>query len=170
MTERDEPSLEVLRREFEYRIRTAVTYGLGRGEHGDTADRDVAGWIDREIGAAMASLTVSQVIEAVRQEEREKAAQAESALRLDLDDRIKAHQMCSASLDRFRDVVCEVAGYAMNPGDDIALARLREMHGLAGPEPTRWRDFMTWADAQRDQINAAAADRVREQGKEQDRG
>ena len=73
MTER-EPSLEALRREFEYRIRTAVTYGLGRGEHGDSADRDVAGWIDREIGAAMASLTVSQVIEAVRQEERERIA------------------------------------------------------------------------------------------------
>ena len=75
MTERDEPSLEALRREFEYRIRTAVTYGLGRGKTGDTADLDVAGWIDREIGAAMASLTVSQVIEAVRQEERERCAQ-----------------------------------------------------------------------------------------------
>ena len=69
MTERDEPytpSVEALRREFEYRIRTAVTYGLGRGKTGDSAGRDVAGWIDREIGAAMASLTVSQVIEAVR--------------------------------------------------------------------------------------------------------
>ena len=79
MTERDEPSLEALRREFEYRIRTAVTYGLGRGKTGDTADLDVAGWIDREIGAAMASLTVSQALRAVKAEVWDEAIAAVAA-------------------------------------------------------------------------------------------
>jgi hypothetical protein len=78
----------------------------------------------------------------------------------DCDDIRGAYKMSSDSLDRFREIVAEVTGHGdRNPGDDILLADLREIHGKTGPEPTRWRDFITGAKATVDQINAGRISR-----------
>lgn len=50
---------EGLRREFESRIRTAVTYGIGRGKYEDLSSQQKADWIQHEITTAMASLSVT---------------------------------------------------------------------------------------------------------------
>lgn len=72
------------------------------------------------------------------------------------EDVAVAYQRCSERLDRFRDVLAEALGYAdVNPGDEVLLADLRRHFGKTGPEPTRWRDFLTGAKAQVDQINAS---------------
>jgi len=64
-----------------------------------------------------------------------------------LEDERAARRIAGESADRFRDVVCEVLGLDENPGDDELIARLRDMHGKSGPEPRRWRDFLTGAKA-----------------------
>ncbi|MFB6665997.1 hypothetical protein [Streptomyces parvus] len=77
-------------------------------------------------------------------------------LRADLEDQRKARQTAAGAADRFRDVLSEALGHDdENPGDDALIAELRAHFGKTGPEPTRWRDFLTGAEAIRDQINAA---------------
>lgn len=168
MTER-EPSLEALRREFEYRIRTAVTYGLGRGEHGDSADRDVAGWIDREIGAAMASLTVSQVIEAVRQEERDRVTPIIVANERSLLE--EAHVECVMYADDVADGVDVPDDYERHycetDGEDWPCAHARYEARIRQEERERCAQI---AERLHGVGNDIVARRIREQGKEQDRG
>lgn len=50
---------EALRREFEFRIRTAVAYGIGRGRHADMTSQQMADWVQAEIGRAMGSPAVA---------------------------------------------------------------------------------------------------------------
>lgn len=69
-----------------------------------------------------------------------------------------AHRTAAAAADRFRDVLAECLGHAEeNPGDDTLVAEVRSHFGRPGPEPTRWRDFLTGALAQVDQIRADRA-------------
>lgn len=83
------------------------------------------------------------------------AADQLEAVQAELEDVHVGYRMSSAALDRFRDVVCEVIGFENeNPGDDVSLGLLRDRAGKTGPEPTRWREFITAARAQVDQINA----------------
>jgi hypothetical protein len=56
------------------------------------------------------------------------------------DDLAAAYRTAAAAADRFRDVLCEVLGHDLNPGDDLLIAELRTRFGRTGPEPTRWRD------------------------------
>src|SRR5690242_13614810 len=78
-------------------------------------------------------------------------------LRVDLEAQRKARQTAAGGADRFRDVLSEALGHPdETPGDDVLIATLREHFGKTGPEPTRWRDFLTGAEAIKDQINAAA--------------
>ncbi|MFC9941240.1 hypothetical protein [Nocardiopsis alba] len=79
-------------------------------------------------------------------------------LRARLDDEIAARRVAASAADRFRDVVSEVLDYDENPGDDVLVARLRAHFGRTGPEPCTWRDFLVWANAQRDQIIAELRD------------
>src|SRR5690606_2951441 len=78
---------------------------------------------------------------------QKRAVQAEAEreqLRAAAEDEQKARKIAGGAADRFRDVVCEVLGYgAENPGDDVLITELRALHGKSGPEPTRWRDFLT---------------------------
>ncbi|MEU1327205.1 hypothetical protein [Streptomyces microflavus] len=77
-------------------------------------------------------------------------------LRADLEDQRQARQTAAGAADRFRDVLSEALGHGdENPGDDVLVAELRVHFGKTGPEPTRWREFLTGAEAIRDQINAA---------------
>lgn len=62
-------------------------------------------------------------------------------------DEMAARKIAGDAADRFRDVVCEVLGLEVNPGDDELVAQLRAAHDKAGPEPRRWRDFLTGAVA-----------------------
>lgn len=55
----DEDALDKLRQEFEYRIRTSVAYGIGRGKHDDMSSQQKADWIQREIANAMGSPAVA---------------------------------------------------------------------------------------------------------------
>jgi hypothetical protein len=72
-----------------------------------------------------------------------------------LEEQRGATRVAAAAADRFRDVLSEALGHAdENPGDDVLVAELRERFGFSGPEPTRWRDFLTGARAQIDQIEA----------------
>lgn len=63
-----------------------------------------------------------------------------------LEDERKARQTAGECADRFRDVLCEVLGFDdENPGDDELVRRIRGLHGKTGPEPRRWRNFLTGA-------------------------
>jgi len=64
-----------------------------------------------------------------------------------LEDERTARRIASEAADRFRDVVSEVLGLDENPGDDELIRKIRELHGLTGPEPRRWRDFLAGAKA-----------------------
>jgi hypothetical protein len=70
------------------------------------------------------------------------------------NDYREAWRLAGDQLDRFRDVLTECLNHPENPGDEVLLADLREHFGKTGPEPTRWRDFLTGALAQLDQIAA----------------
>lgn len=83
---------------------------------------------------------------------RDRRVRAEGAA--EMDDLRAAYRTASEATDRFRDVVSECLGLDENPGDDALVAMLRAHHGKSGPEPTRWRDFLTGALAQVDQIRA----------------
>jgi hypothetical protein len=73
----------------------------------------------------------------------------------ELDDERAAKKIAADAADRFRDVLSEALGRPdENPGDDVLVAELRQHFGLNGPEPTRWREFVTGAKAVVDQINA----------------
>lgn len=70
----------------------------------------------------------------------------------ELADARAAKRTAAASADRFRDVLSEALGHPdENPGDDTLVAELRQHFGQSGPEPTRWRDYVTsvevWAGA-----------------------
>lgn len=68
---------------------------------------------------------------------------------------MSAHRVAAAAADRFRDVLAEALGYEdENPGDEVLIRDLRAHFGKTGPEPTRWREFLTGAQAVVDQINA----------------
>lgn len=69
---------EALRREFEYRVRTAVTYGIGRGKHDDMSSQQKADWIQREIASAMSSRAVIALRRPVQGEPTD--SQVEAAL------------------------------------------------------------------------------------------
>lgn len=85
----------------------------------------------------------------------QREATENDALRKMLDDERAAKKVAADAADRFRDVLSECLGHEdENPGDDVLVAELREHFGRTGPEPTRWRDFITGALAQVDQINA----------------
>lgn len=72
-----------------------------------------------------------------------------------LDDERAAKKIAADAADRFRDVLAECLGYVdENPGDDVLVRDLRAHFGRTGPEPTRWRDFLSGALAVIDQINA----------------
>lgn len=72
-----------------------------------------------------------------------------------LDEQRGATRVAAAAADRFRDVLSEALGHPdNNPGDDVLVTELRKHFGFSGPEPTRWRDFLTGARAQIDQIEA----------------
>jgi hypothetical protein len=77
-----------------------------------------------------------------------------------------AYKIASDTADRFRDVVSEALGLDVNPGDDLLVEQLRALHGKTGPEPMRWRNFLTGAIAHIDQIEAdnriATADDIEE--------
>jgi len=64
-----------------------------------------------------------------------------------VEDERAARRIAGEAADRFRDVVSEVLGLDENPGDDELIVRLRSLHGKTGPEPRRWRDFITGAKA-----------------------
>ena len=64
-----------------------------------------------------------------------------------LRDECEAHRIAAEAADRFRDVLCEVLDLGENPGDDELVALIRKVHGKSGPEPRRWRDFITGAKA-----------------------
>ncbi|GAA4176503.1 hypothetical protein [Gryllotalpicola koreensis] len=64
-----------------------------------------------------------------------------------LEDEKAAHRIAADAADRFRDVISEVLGLHENPGDDELVRQIRDLHGRTGPEPTRWRDFITGAKA-----------------------
>jgi hypothetical protein len=73
----------------------------------------------------------------------------------------EAKQIAAGAADRFRDVLSECLGHPdENPGDDVLVAEVREHFGKSGPEPTRWRDFLSGALATIDQINADRAARI----------
>jgi hypothetical protein len=85
-------------------------------------------------------------------------AEVEANARAEAADERVAKQIASEAADRFRDVLSEALGYPdENPGDDALVAALREHFGKTGPEPRRWRDFVTGARAVVDQINADRA-------------
>ena len=72
------------------------------------------------------------------------------------DDFRAAWRTASEAADRFRDNLAEALGHGdENPGDDVLIRELREHFGKTGPEPTRWRNFLTGARAQLDQIDAS---------------
>lgn len=72
-----------------------------------------------------------------------------------LADMTAARKVAADAADRFRDVLAECLGHDdNNPGDDVLVAEIRARFGKTGPEPTRWRDFLTGALARLDQINA----------------
>lgn len=71
----------------------------------------------------------------------------EPTLQEALDDTKAAYRVAADAAGRFRDVVTEVLDLDENPGDDELVRLLREKHGKTGPEPTRWRDFITGAGA-----------------------
>jgi len=71
----------------------------------------------------------------------------EELLRVALADEKAGRRVAGEAADRFRDVVCEVLGLDENPGDDELVSQLRALHGKTGPEPRRWRDFVTGAVA-----------------------
>jgi hypothetical protein len=80
-------------------------------------------------------------------------AEVEANARREAADERAAKQIASEAADRFRDVLSEVLGYPdENPGDDALVVALREHFGKTGPEPRRWRDFVTSARAVVDQI------------------
>ena len=64
-----------------------------------------------------------------------------------LEDERAARKVAGDAVDRFRDVVSEVLGLDRNPGDDALVEQLRSLHGKSGPEPQRWRNFVTGAVA-----------------------
>lgn len=98
---------------------------------------------------------VRAAVDAALVYERTRTADEIAALRYELDDQRAAKQTAGGYLDRFRDVLSEALGHPdENPGDDVLVAELREHFGKTGPEPTRWRDFITGATAIKDQINA----------------
>jgi hypothetical protein len=69
-----------------------------------------------------------------------------SDLHRQLADATKAWRIADECADRFRDAVCEALGLDENPGDDALIAGLRAHFGKTGPEPTRWRDFVSGAE------------------------
>ncbi|MEU9515893.1 hypothetical protein [Micromonospora sp. NPDC048169] len=71
----------------------------------------------------------------------------EELLRAALDDEKAGRRVAGEAADRFRDVVTEILGLDDNPGDDELISQLRALHGKTGPEPRRWRDFITGAVA-----------------------
>jgi hypothetical protein len=76
-------------------------------------------------------------------------------VRARLDEQRGATRVAAGAADRFRDVLSEVLGHPEeNPGDDVLVTEVRKHFGCSGPEPTRWRDFLTGARAQIDQIEA----------------
>ncbi|NEC17936.1 hypothetical protein [Streptomyces parvus] len=75
-------------------------------------------------------------------------------MRAELEVQRNAKRIAAGAADRFRDVLADALGHDENPGDDTLIADLRAHFGKTGPEPTRWRDFLTGAEAIRDQINA----------------
>jgi hypothetical protein len=80
-------------------------------------------------------------------------AEVEANARREAANERAAKQIASEAADRFRDVLSEVLGYPdENPGDDALVVALREHFGKTGPEPRRWRDFVTSARAVVDQI------------------
>lgn len=68
-------------------------------------------------------------------------------LRAALADEKGGRHVAAEAADRFRDVISEVLGLDENPGDDELVRLLRACHGKSGPEPRRWRDFITGAEA-----------------------
>lgn len=79
--------------------------------------------------------------------------------RAEVDDERAARRTAGDAADRFRDVLSECLGHPdENPGDDVLVSELRHHFGKTGPEPTRWRDFVTGARAQVDQINQRVRD------------
>ena len=64
-----------------------------------------------------------------------------------LEDERAAKRIAAESADRFRDVLEEVLDLTENPGDDELVRLIRERHGKTGPEPRRWRNFVTGAVA-----------------------
>jgi hypothetical protein len=68
------------------------------------------------------------------------------------------YRAAAAAADRFRDVLSECLGHSdENPGDDVLVAELRTHFGKTGPEPVRWRNFLTGVLAEVDQIRAGTA-------------
>ena len=86
--------------------------------------------------------------------ERDDALAECAVLRESLADESAARRVAADCADRFRDVLSEVLGLGENPGDDELVRQIRDAHGKYGPEPRRWRDLMTGAEAVRDQIIA----------------
>jgi hypothetical protein len=72
---------------------------------------------------------------------------SEDLLRAALSDEKTGRHVAGEAADRFRDVITEVLGLGDNPGDDELVRQLRALHGKTGPEPRRWRDFLTGAVA-----------------------
>jgi len=68
-------------------------------------------------------------------------------VRAALNDQVAATKVAGDAADRFRDVLEEALSLEENPGDDELVRLLREKHGKTGPEPRRWRDFITGAVA-----------------------
>lgn len=87
--------------------------------------------------------------------ERDALAAQLDALRAECEDQRGARKVASDAANRFRDVLAECLGHDdNNPGDDVLVAEIRAHFGKTGPEPTRWRDFLTGALARLDQIRA----------------
>lgn len=103
-----------------------------------------------EQAAVLAVQTKDEVVAELSRLRAENTAQAAR-----LEEQRGATRVAAGAADRFRDVLSEALGHPdENPGDDVLVAEVREHFGFSGPEPTRWRDFLTGARAKIDQIEA----------------
>lgn len=94
---------------------------------------------------------------------RERADAAQAALTAAADYKA-AWRIAGESADRFRDVVSEALDLDENPGDDELIRLLRAQHGKQGPEPRRWRDFITGAEAHLERNGISIGKRAPEVG------
>ena len=159
VSEHDEPKTALTRLLGQHRALTKLIVAAGEawieclcGER-VTVDLNAAGpYLDRAFAAHLADVLLA---EGYTTSPAPEATETVEHLQARLDDETAARRIAGGAADRFRDVLSECLGHAdENPGDDVLVTELRQHFGKTGPEPTRWRNFLTGARAVMDQINA----------------